>query len=48
LLHSIGGTIVLLVILVLNLYKPRGMTPYGWRKQQKERTREEERTALVP
>jgi hypothetical protein len=48
LLHSIGGTIVLLVILVLNLYKPRGMTPYGWRKQLKERTREEERTALVP
>src|ERR671917_359995 len=37
LLHSVGGTVVLLVILVLNVYKPRGMTRYGWRKQQKER-----------
>ena len=37
LVHSIGGMVVLLVILVLNVYKPRGMTPYGWRKQQKER-----------
>ena len=37
LVHSIGGTVVLLVILVLNVYKPRGMTRYGWRKQQEER-----------
>ena len=37
LVHSVGGTVVLLVILVLNVYKPRGMTRYGWRKQQKER-----------
>jgi uncharacterized membrane protein len=37
LVHSVGGTIVLLVILVLNVYKPRGMTRYGWRKQQEER-----------
>jgi uncharacterized membrane protein len=42
LVHSVGGTVVLLVILVLNVYKPRGMTPYGWRKQQ------EERRALQP
>ena len=34
LLHSVGGTVVLLAILVLNVYKPRGMTRYGWRKQQ--------------
>jgi hypothetical protein len=34
LVHSDGGTVVLLVILVLNVYKPRGMTRYGWRKQQ--------------
>jgi hypothetical protein len=33
LVHSVGGTVVLLVILVLNVYKPRGMTRYGWRKQ---------------
>ncbi len=36
--HSVGGTVVLLVILVLNVYKPRRLTPYGWRKQQEERT----------
>jgi len=34
LIHSVGGTVVLLVILVLNVYKPRGMTRYGWRKQE--------------
>ena len=28
---------VLLVILVLNMYKPRGMTRYGWRKQYEQR-----------
>jgi uncharacterized membrane protein len=49
LVHSIGGTVVLLVILVLNVYKPEGMTRYGWRKQQQERrNRREQRTALVP
>jgi hypothetical protein len=37
LVHSIGGGVVLLTVLVLNVYKPRGMTPYGWRKQQAER-----------
>jgi len=37
LVHSVCGTAVLLVILVLNVYKPRGMTRYGWRKQQEER-----------
>ena len=37
LLHPGLGLIVLLVITVLNVYKPRGMTPYGWRKQQEER-----------
>jgi hypothetical protein len=36
LLHSVGGTVVLLVILMLNVYKPRGMTRYGWRKQQEQ------------
>lgn len=35
--HSIGGTVVLLVILVLNIFKPQGMTRYGWRKQQEQR-----------
>jgi hypothetical protein len=41
LVHSVGGTVVLLVILVLNVYKPQGMTRYGWRKQQEERRNKE-------
>jgi hypothetical protein len=32
--HSVGGLVVLLVVLVLNVAKPQGLTPYGWRKQQ--------------
>lgn len=35
--HSIGGLLVLLVVQVLNVYKPQGVTPYGWRRQQEER-----------
>lgn len=34
LVHSGGGTLVLLVVLVLNIYKPKGLTRYGWRKLQ--------------
>lgn len=34
LVHSVGGLVILLIVLVLNVYKPRGLTPYGWRKQQ--------------
>jgi len=49
LVHSVGGTVVLLVILVLNLYKPHGMTRYGWRKQYEQRRKQrDQRTALVP
>ncbi|MGH2401032.1 MAG: DUF2269 domain-containing protein [bacterium] len=48
LVHSVGGAVVLVVILVLNLYKPQGMTRYGWRRQQRERTQREQRTDLVP
>lgn len=33
LVHSVGGLVVLLAVLVLNVYKPRGLTRYGWRKQ---------------
>lgn len=32
-LHATGGLLVLLLPLVLSLYKPRGLTRYGWRKQ---------------
>jgi hypothetical protein len=47
LVHSVGGTLVLLVILVLNIYKPRGVTRYGWRKQQQQRKQHEQRTTAV-
>ena len=36
LVHSVGGIVVLLAILVLNVAKPKGLTPYGWRRQQEE------------
>jgi hypothetical protein len=34
LVHSVGGMLVLLAVLVINVYKPQGLTPYGWRKEQ--------------
>jgi hypothetical protein len=37
LFHAGGGLLVLLVITALNVYKPRGLTPYGWRKQHERR-----------
>lgn len=40
LVHSVGGTVTLLVILVLNIYKPAGLTRYGWRKQQEQGARQ--------
>ncbi len=36
LLHAGGGLLVLLVTTTLSVYKPRGMTQYGWRKQHEE------------
>lgn len=38
LLHPGLGLVVLLVIQVLNVYKPRGMTRYGWRQHRAQRT----------
>jgi uncharacterized membrane protein len=37
--HSIGGLVVLVVVTLLSTYKPRGLTRYGWRRQQAERGR---------
>jgi hypothetical protein len=31
--HAAGGLLALLVPVALSLYKPRGLTRYGWRKQ---------------
>lgn len=38
LLHPGVGLMVLLAIQTLNVYKPPGMTRYGWRKQQEQRS----------
>lgn len=32
--HSVGGMVVLVTALVLSVFKPRGLTRYGWRKQR--------------
>jgi hypothetical protein len=37
LLHPGLGLVVLLLIQVLNVFKPRGLTRHGWRKEQEER-----------
>jgi hypothetical protein len=37
-LHAVLALLVLLVATVLAVYKPRGVTPYGRRKQHEERT----------
>jgi uncharacterized membrane protein len=38
LLHATGGLAVLLVAAALSVFKPKGLTRYGWRKQQARRT----------
>jgi hypothetical protein len=49
LLHPGLGLVVLLVITVLNVYKPRGLTRYGWRKQQEQRRKQhQQHTMPVP
>lgn len=35
--HSVGGLVVLLIITILSVYKPRGITRRGWRKQRDQR-----------
>lgn len=35
--HAAAGLLVLLVPAVLSVYKPRGLTPYGWRKQERKK-----------
>ena len=47
LFHAAGGLLVLLAITVLNVYKPPGMTPYGWRKQHEERARQAQGASIA-
>ena len=39
LLHPGLGLLVLLTIMLLNVYKPQGLTRYGWRKQRERATK---------
>src|SRR3546814_4214327 len=32
--HATGGLLVLLALVALSIYKPRGMTRYGWRSEE--------------
>jgi hypothetical protein len=45
--HSIGGLVVLLLVTILSVYKPRGVTPYGWRKQQERRREQDSQAAAL-
>lgn len=36
--HAAGGLVVLSGLVALSIYKPRGMTRYGWRKQHEQRS----------
>lgn len=47
--HSVGGLLVLVVVTLLSTCKPRGLTRYGWRRQQAERGRRRgEPSAALP
>lgn len=37
-LHASVALLLLLVATILSVYKPRGLTPYGWRKQLEKQT----------
>jgi hypothetical protein len=47
LLHATLALLVLLVATTLAVYKPRGMTPYGQRKQRDQARQREQRTESV-
>lgn len=47
-LHSVLALLLLLVATVLAVYKPRGMTPYGQRKQHEQRTAAQAGEAASP
>ena len=44
-LHAGAGAAVLLGANVLSVYKPRGLTPYGWRWEDQQRRKQLERRA---
>jgi hypothetical protein len=48
LLHAAAAMLLLLAATVLAVYKPRGITPYGRRKQIKQRKQQRRQTVAVP
>ena len=36
--HPTIGLVILVAVQILNLYKPRGLTRYGWRREQAQRS----------
>jgi hypothetical protein len=46
-LHSVLAALLLLVATVLAVYKPRGLTPYGWRRQQEQLRRSSRSGAIA-
>ncbi|MDQ1012078.1 putative membrane protein [Streptomyces sp. V4I23] len=46
--HSVGGLVVLLLIVILSVFKPKGLTRYGWRKQEEQRRKERTRNTAAP
>jgi hypothetical protein len=36
-IHALGGLVVLLTTTMLSVYKPQGLTRYGWRRQHEKR-----------
>lgn len=47
--HSVGALVVLLAVVVLSIFKPRGITRYGWQKQrEQQRAHGEPSKASVP
>lgn len=48
LMHPGIGLAILLLVAVLNIFKPAGVTPYGWRKQREQRlARRQQQTELA-
>lgn len=45
--HSLGGLAVLLLVMLLSIYKPRGVTRHGWRKQQERQSGERSSATAV-
>ena len=44
-IHAGAALVLLLIAAALSVYKPRGLTRYGWRRQQQERDRKPSATA---